>query len=110
MRRTAHGFHVAGAGLGQPARVTRLGGAGCGDGVLGVALAASAATLTVRSVDLDHGHLFGVEVAGQPGPVGPGALDADQLDLAEVTEPGEELAVAGGGGVERLDAQQVASL
>ena len=45
-------------------------------------------------------------MAGQPGAVGAGALDADQLDLTEAAQPAEQAAVAGRRRVERLDAEQ----
>jgi len=64
------------------------------------------APLAVRAVDLGHGHAGLVEVAGKPGPVGAGALDAHQLDGAEGPQPGQELAVAPGGGLEGLDPKE----
>ena len=37
---------------------------------------------------------LGVEVPGEPRSIGPGALDADELDGAEVAEPAQQLLVA----------------
>ena len=105
-----HGLDVSVPGLGLPVGVTGLGGSGCGDGVLGVALASPAAPLTVGPVDLDHPHAFAVQVAGETGPVGAGALDPGQLHLTEATEPPQQCSIALGCGGERLDAYQAAPL
>jgi hypothetical protein len=46
-------------------------------------------------VDLDHPHPLPAQVGGQPGPVGPGALDPDQQQPPEPAQPAEQLGVAG---------------
>ncbi len=76
---------------------------------MGVGLAAAAAPLAVRSVDLHDGDVAGVEEPGQPGPVGPGALDAGELHRAKALEPAEQFGVTGGCRGELLDAEQGAS-
>jgi hypothetical protein len=65
------------------------GGAGGGVGVERIGLAAGSAGASVRAVDLHHGHTCRVQVAGQSGAVGAGALDPDRGELAVVTDPGE---------------------
>ncbi|MCU1369035.1 MAG: hypothetical protein JWO77_229 [Ilumatobacteraceae bacterium] len=65
-----------------------------------------AAALAVGPVDLHHRHITVVEEPGETGPVGPGALDAGELDGPEPLEPAEQLGVALRCGRERLDAQQ----
>ena len=64
--------------------------------------------LTVGPVHLEHLHLRGGEVAGQARPPRAGALDADRDHGAEAPQPAEQGPVAGGGGRERLGAQQLA--
>jgi hypothetical protein len=77
---------------------------------LGIALASPAPTLAVGSVDLDDAHRLAEQHAGQPRAIGACALDADELELAEAVQPREQPAVAGGGGRERLDAEEAAGL
>ena len=73
--------------LGLPARPTAQGGPGGFDGVEGIGLAAATALLSVRSVDLDDLDAHPAQVAGQPGPIGARALDADLGHVAEGLEP-----------------------
>ena len=91
-----HRLDVSVPRLGLTVGVAGLRARGRGDGVLRIALAASASTLPVGPVDLDDSHRLGVEVAGQPGAVGAGALDTDDVHLAEAAQPGEQAPVAGG--------------
>jgi hypothetical protein len=49
-------------------------------------------------------------MAGQPGPVAAGPLDADKDDGAEALQPAQQPAVPGGVGGERLDAEQAADV
>ena len=74
--------------------VAGLGGTGGGDGVLGVALAPSTPALTIGTVHFHDSHRLAVEVAGEPGPIGTGSLDADEGDRAEASESVEESAGA----------------
>lgn len=67
-----------------------------------------AADLPVRAAHLQHPDLLGRQVPGQPGPVGPGALHPDGLNLTEIVEEGQQVAVAGRGGRERLGPQDLA--
>jgi hypothetical protein len=76
-------------------RVTGLRGTSGGDGVLGIALAAAAAALTVGTIDLNDTHSLGEEVSGQSSAIAAGALDAGELDLAEAAQPVEQCRVAG---------------
>lgn len=111
---------LAGAGAGHPqhpdglyAAVSRLGG-GLGpprhrrssrlDGVERIGLAGPAALLAVGPVHLDDAYALVEEVAGQAGAVAAGALHADEGDGAEALQPGQQAAVAGPVGRERLDA------
>ena len=48
-------------------------------------------------------------MASQPGAIGPGAFDADELDRAEVAEPPQQLLVAALGRGEALDAEESTS-
>jgi hypothetical protein len=59
--------------------------------------------LPVGPIDLHHPHPFGEEESGEAGAVGAGALDPDQVDLAERSNPGQRGPVARRGRVERLD-------
>ncbi len=101
-----HGLDVSVSGLGLARGVTGLRGAGRGDRVLGVALAAPAAALTVRAIHLDHPDPLAVQVPGQARAIGAGALHPDQVHLPEAAQPAQQVAVAGRGRRERLDAQQ----
>ena len=75
-------------------------GAGGGDGVDGVGLAVAAAGGAVGPVDLDHGDAAAAQVSGQGSAVGAGALHPGAVQHAEAAGPGQQLAVAGGGGRE----------
>ena len=89
-----HGFDVAVSGFGLALRVTGLCCPSSGDGVLGIALASPAAPLAVGAVHLNHPHTLGMEMTDQPGSVAAGALDTDQLHLAEAAQPAHDAAVA----------------
>ena len=89
-----HGFDVSVPRLGLADGVAREGGTGGRDGVLGVGLALAPAALAIGAVDFDDTDAFGLEVTGQPGPIGTRPFDADQLDGAEVGEPPQQLLVA----------------
>lgn len=96
-RRTArepqhpHALHRPTTGLGSPGGVTVERGAGGGFGVNGVGLAAPTATLPVGPVHLDDGDAFLGEVAGQAGPVGPGAFHPDAGHyLAVAAQPSQQ--------------------
>ena len=101
-----HGFDVSVPRLGLAAGVAREGGPGGRDGVLGVGLALAPAALAVGAVDFDDADPFGLEVPGQPGAIGPGPFDPDQLDGAEVAQPPQQLLVAALGRGEALDAEE----
>jgi hypothetical protein len=77
---------------------------------LGVRLALAPAALSVGTVDFDDADPFGLEMTGEPGSIGPGPFDADQLDEAEVAQPAQQLLVTIGCGGEALDAEQGAPL
>ena len=79
-----HGLDVSVPRLGFTASVTALGGPGGRDGVFGVGLALAPPALAIGPVHLDHRRPLGLEMTGQSGPIGSGALDADQLDGTEV--------------------------
>jgi len=81
-----------------------------GDGVLRVALASPATALPIGAVHLDHQDPFGVEVAGEAGAIAARALDPDELDLAEVSEPSEQTAVTSWRGLEGLNAEKAAEM
>jgi hypothetical protein len=91
-----------------PVGLARLSGACRRDGVEGIGLAPPPARLAVGPVDLHHGDAVVEQVARESCAVRTGALDTDPFDLAEAPQPGEQPAVAGGGGRERLDAEQPA--
>ena len=76
--------------FGRPKRLTRQRGAGGGHGVDRVGLALPVTDLPVRAIDLDHRDPGPVQLAGQPGPIRAGALDADQLDLAVRAQPADQ--------------------
>ena len=105
-----HGFDVSVPRLGLTGGVTREGGTGGRDGVLGIGLALAPPALAVGTVDFDDADPLGLEVAGEPGTIGPGPFDADQLDGAEVGEPPQQLLVAALGGGEALDTEESPSL
>ena len=64
-----------------------------------------ATDLPVGSVDLDHSDPGLGQVTGQPGPVGPGALDPDGLDGTERRQERQQPPVADRGRGERVGAQ-----
>ena len=66
-----------------------------GLGVDGVGLAAPAAHVRVRLVDLDHRDACGAQKAGQSSAVGAGGLHTHRDDRPEGLEPGEQRLVAG---------------
>lgn len=74
-------------------------------GVDRVALAAPAAAVRVRPVDLDDADASRVQMPDERRGGGAGRLDADDGDLAEVFEPRQQLLVAAGVGRERGAAQ-----
>ena len=57
-------------------------GPGGRDGVLRVGLALAPPALAVGAVDFDDADPLGLEMSGEPGAIGPGAFDTDQLDRA----------------------------
>ena len=81
---------------------------GGSDSVDHVGLAVRAAHLPVRPAHLNHLDLLRGQMPGQPGTVGPGALHPDGLNLAEAGQEGQQVAVAGRGGRERLRAKHLA--
>jgi hypothetical protein len=76
----------------------------------GIALTPSATSLTVGSVDLDDVDRLAEQQARQPRSIGAGALDADELELAETSQPREQPSVTGGGRRERFDAEEPAGV
>jgi hypothetical protein len=103
-------FDVSVASLRQAAGSARQGRSSGGDGVERVGLPGLAAGGTICPVDLEDGDAEAGEVAGEAGAVAARALDPDPLHAAEAAEPAGESGVAGGGGRERLDAEQAADL
>ena len=49
-------------------------------------------------------------MASESGPIGPGPFDADELDRAEIAQPGQQLLVAAPGRGEALDAEESSSV
>jgi hypothetical protein len=80
------------------------------DGVFGLGLALAPPALAVGSVDLDHAHVVGEEVPGEPRAIAAGSFDAHQLEVPEGLEPAEQNPIAPGCGLEALDAKQRSSL
>jgi hypothetical protein len=105
-----HGLDVSVPGLGLAQGVAGLGGPGRSDGVLGVRLAPPAATLTIRPVDLHDPDGFALQMPGEPGAVAASALDTHELDLAEASQPAEQTAVAGRGGLKGLHTEQATAV
>lgn len=66
--------------------------------------------MAVGAVDFDHADAVGVQVAGEAGAVGAGALDTHQVDLTEGSQPSEQPAVAGRCGLEGLHAEQATAM
>ena len=77
-----------------------LGGAGGGLGVDRVGLALLAPCLAIRPVDLDQLDPGHPQMQRQTGPVGPGALDPDLVQLAVRAQPRQQQPIAGRGGRE----------
>src|SRR6266545_1508870 len=95
-------LHRPVTGLGRGAGTAgqdRLGG---GFRVDGVGLAAPAARGLVREVNLDHLDAGASQMAGQRGAVGAAAFHTGTAQRAEAAGPRQQLAVANGGGWERL--------
>jgi hypothetical protein len=68
---TTHGFDVSVLRVGLTAGLARESSPGSGDGVLKVGLSLEPPALSVGSVDFDDADVFTLEVAGQPGTIGP---------------------------------------
>ena len=100
------GLDGAVSGLGLAARPTTEGGPSCFDGIERVGLAAAAALVSIRSVDLYDVYAHPLEVTGQARSIGAGSFDADLGDAAKVLEPRHQGLVAGGVGGETLGAEQ----
>jgi hypothetical protein len=66
--------------------------------------------LPIGSVNFDDADPFSLEMPGQPRSIGTCSFDADQLDRAEVAQPGQQLLVALNRGVEALDAEKSAPI
>ena len=77
---------------------------------MGIGLALAPAALAIGPVDFDDSDPLGLEVPGQPGSIRACALDADQLDGAEVAQPGQQLLVAALGGGKALDTEECPSV
>ena len=65
--------------------------------------------MSVGAVDFDDADPLGLEMASEPGSIGPGAFDADELDRTEVGEPPQQLLVAALGRSEARDAEESTS-
>jgi hypothetical protein len=90
----ADGLHAAIAPLGGACgRASQRGPCRC-LGVDGIGLALAAAGAPIGPVDLHNGQVLLAQVAQQPGAVGPGALDADALQLPEGPQPSKQRAIA----------------
>ena len=85
-------------------------GAGGSLGIDGVALASSAAGLTVRAVDVHDLDPLAGEVPGEPGAVAAGALHPDTDKFTVAAHPAEQLPVAGCRRLERRDVVYAAGL
>ncbi len=105
-----HGLDVSVPGLGLAGGIAREGGPGGRDGVFGIGLALAPAALTVGPVDFDDADPFGPQVTSEPGAIGAGPFDTDQLDRAEVAQPPQQLLVAALSRGEALDAEESPSL
>ncbi len=105
-----HGFDVSVPRLGLATGIAREGGTGGRDGVLGIGLALAPPALAVGTVHFDDADLLALEMAGEPGPIGPGSFDTDQRDGAEVAQPPQQLLVTRLGRVEALDAKESSSI
>ena len=96
------------AGLRDTGGPAGLGSPGGGLGVDRVGLTLPAAGLAVRAVDLDQLDPCRLQDCGQPGPVGPGALNPDPHQLPEACAARPAARVAGRGGRELPVPQQPA--
>ncbi len=105
-----HGFDVSVPGLGLAAGVAREGRPGSRDGIFGIGLALAPAALAIGTIHLDDADPFVLKVTSEPGAIGAGPFDTDQLDRAEVAQPPQQLLVSGFGGAEALHAEQGPSL
>ena len=105
-----HGLDVSVPALGFTGRVAREGGSSGRDGILGIGLALAPAALAIGPVDFDDADLLSLEVPGQPGSIRACALDTDQLNGAEVTQPGQQLLVAALRGGKALDTEECPSV
>jgi hypothetical protein len=88
------GLDHAVAALRRNGAAAGKGGMRCVLGIKVVVLAAPAAILRVGRGDLEHFDAGALQVAEQPGAVGPCRLDADALEHPEGAHPGEHLLVA----------------
>ena len=77
---------------------------------MGIGLTLAPPALSVGAVHFNDSNPFRLEVSGEPGAIGTGPFDADQLDGAEVAQPAHQLLVAALGGGEALDPEQRAPL
>jgi hypothetical protein len=66
--------------------------------------------LAVGTVDLDDAHRLAQEQPRQSRAIGAGALDTDELELAEAAQPGKQPPVARRDRRERLDAEEAAGV
>jgi hypothetical protein len=78
-------------------------------GVDRVALAAATTRVGVGLVDLEHPDVVLTQVTHQPGRVGAGRLDRDDIDAAERAQPVQQAAIASERRRERRAAQQGAT-
>ena len=92
----------------RPRRSPGLGGPGRADRIQRIGLALPVPVLPVRAIHLHHPHPGRDQIAGQPGPVAAGALDAGQSEVPETAQPAEQFRVPGCCGGELLHAQQPA--
>jgi len=98
-------FDVTVTALRAAQRLTRQRSTCRSHGVDRVRLALAPTDLPVRPVDFDDTDAGSSEVPAQTGPIGPGALDTDEVDLTMRTQPGHQLRVASHGRRERLDTE-----
>ena len=95
-------------GLGPTFATARQGAASCFDRIELIALAVLATLLPVRTIDLDHRHARGHEMAGDARPVRAGSLDPDPFDRTEAGHPRRQRPIPGSGRRERLHPEQTA--
>ena len=99
---------VAVSGLRHAVRSAAERGSSGLDRVDRIGIAVGPSSLPVRSTDLDHGDAGTAQEAGQPSPVGAGALDTDPIKRAEAAQPGVQLAEPSRRRRERPDAEHPA--